>query len=502
MKMSDAFLRALHELKMKVDAGHGRQEEKEDNMPQTKAPEPARPNERENYAKFEKLFPQIISGEYSYLRLEAGGGMMPLSIERIFDDRISIMHAYTTNGDLCYDPNVVVEADADARTLKACSFEQSIPPVYQDVYDEGGNADAGMRDDIGEFLSTWLDNIDGQGYMPIRAIMEKDGESTEVLFDDDGNPAAPVMETEPEAEDAYPDPAIGLSERDLYGYSEQDMLPLLQERALELYDSGHTVYLLYSDNTEAVAIARSDIEAHDGIFGMEAGDWAAIRERERASRETVEDEGAREAELLYGHGDRFGIYQLKPDEELRPYRFASMEELEKNGLAPDRDNYALVYSASLNENDTPGSIFERFNIDRPEDFTGHSLSVSDVIVIKRDDSVTSSYTDSYGFAELPGFLGGETSPQQNGQTYSHDGNTPEMASGPTTVAELEARVKVGEQISLSDLADALRREHQEPHRAASKDKPSMLAQLREYQEKTHADEKRRPERGHDNERGI
>jgi hypothetical protein len=73
--------------------------------------------------------------------------------------------------------------------------------------------------------------------------------------------------------DIIPDTAIGISERDLYGYTYADMLPLTTDRAVELFNRGFAVYLLYSDNTESMAFDVSEIEAHDGIFGIERGEW-------------------------------------------------------------------------------------------------------------------------------------------------------------------------------------------------------------------------------------
>ena len=73
-------------------------------------------------------------------------------------------------------------------------------------------------------------------------------------------------------------------------------------------------------------------------------------------------------------------------------------------LGIDRDTRNNVNAAPWMPTITLDNILERFNIDRPEDFRGHSLSVSDVIVINRGAKITAYYVDSFGFQELPEFV--------------------------------------------------------------------------------------------------
>ncbi|AOT68757.1 YodL domain-containing protein [Geosporobacter ferrireducens] len=227
--------------------------------------------------------------------------------------------------------------------------------------------------------------------------------------------AAPHQEqdapVEPETDDFLPDPAIELSERDLYGYTDPSMLPLLKDRALALYDADHTVYMLYPDNTEAMVFERDEIAGHDGIFGIEAGEWQASREHAMLKDASRNSEASREAGLLYGDRDCFGIFQLKGGEELHFHRFTPLEQLKKDGLTVDRANYELVYVAPLPPEDTLEGIFEKFNLHHPADFRGHSLSVSDVVSLQRNGGITSHYVDSFGFKELPAFLGNEKQPE-------------------------------------------------------------------------------------------
>jgi hypothetical protein len=219
---------------------------------------------------------------------------------------------------------------------------------------------------------------------------------------------------EPEVE-IMPDPAIGLSERDLYGYKAVEVLPLLKDRALEMFDTDFTVYLLYPDNTEAMAFEREEILNHDGIFGIEAAEWLASKEYAALVTDLSSGEAAKEAELISGVKNLYGIYQLKGGEETRDFRFSSFESLQKRGIGVDRSNYELVYTGELDIRNTLinlNKLYDTFNHNRPEDFSGHSPSISDVIVLQWRGIVTSHYVDRFGFEQLPSFLGVETLREQ------------------------------------------------------------------------------------------
>ena len=88
--------------------------------------------------------------------------------------------------------------------------------------------------------------------------------------------------------------------------------------------------------------------------------------------------------------DTFNIYQLKGGDALHYHHFTGLDQLKKEGLKVEFENYEKVYSGPWTRGDKLEGIYERFNIDRPEDFTGHSLSVSDVVVLHRGGKDTSS----------------------------------------------------------------------------------------------------------------
>ena len=110
------------------------------------------------------------------------------------------------------------------------------------------------------------------------------------------------------------------------------------------------------------------------------------------------------AQARAAQGDTFSIYQLKPGDSTRDYRFEPLDTIRNNGLSVKPENYELVYEAPLTEKDNLESIYTRFNVDRPADFTGHSLSVSDIVVLHQNGKDTAHYCDRTGFSEVPEFL--------------------------------------------------------------------------------------------------
>ena len=102
--------------------------------------------------------------------------------------------------------------------------------------------------------------------------------------------------------------------------------------------------------------------------------------------------------------DTFTIYQLKRGDETRDLRFEPLDRLTAAGYSVDKANYDLIYSAPLTPDMTLGRIWEVFNTDHPKDFKGHSLSISDVVVLHQNGQDTAHYVDSYGYMEIPQFL--------------------------------------------------------------------------------------------------
>ena len=118
----------------------------------------------------------------------------------------------------------------------------------------------------------------------------------------------------------------------------------------------------------------------------------------------------------------FEIYQLKNDEKLHYHRFTDYETLHKEGNSVEAENYIQVYRDTLSSGTTLEDIFTRFNIDHPVDFTGHSLSVSDIIVVHDNGDTAAYYVDSFGFKKVPEFLKLEQK-AENVATNNNEGTT-------------------------------------------------------------------------------
>ena len=188
--------------------------------------------------------------------------------------------------------------------------------------------------------------------------IEKTRELAEHIYaqEVDGNQDVALAMIDAEAEiDALPDSMVGVSEMQEYGYTWNEMFPLTQERAIELFDHDLPVYLLHTDGSETTVSDRKQITEHDGMCGIEKGDWLNERKLQMMQEELSESDSNREAQLLYGNTDKYGIYQLKDDPELDKFRFEGTESLKRMGITKDNfdavlpENYKLVYMGELTE---------------------------------------------------------------------------------------------------------------------------------------------------------
>ena len=212
-----------------------------------------------------------------------------------------------------------------------------------------------------------------------------------------------------------------------------------------------------------------------GLYALPVSDAVLQRAEKTLAERTKAQEPDR---------DSFSIYQLKRGDETRDLRFEPYDRLTAAGHTVDPANYDLIYSAPLAPGTSLEAIFTRFNIDHPKDFKGHSLSVSDVVVLHQNGQDTAHYVDSIGYRQTPEFLQPqnylkhvEDIVEQNDNNF--DGiinNTPQTPS----VGELEQKAKAGEPISLIDLANAI---HADKERD-KEEKPSIRAQLRAAKEQT------------------
>ena len=221
--------------------------------------------------------------------------------------------------------------------------------------------------------------------------------------------ARKVQEEEPvqAPDNGYmPDPSMSIEAMNAYGYTDSDMLPLSKERALELFERDVPIYMLYDGNTEAMAFEAEDIVLFSGCFGITREDWDAIKDEvPPMDLEIIKQK--REQAFLESSGDTYAIYQLKRDDATADIRFMNSEYLQKKGIEPQYENYELVYTGALNREGNQieklEDLYRIFNIEHPQDFTGHSLSISDIVALKQAGVVSYHYVDSIGYKELTNF---------------------------------------------------------------------------------------------------
>ena len=180
---------------------------------------------------------------------------------------------------------------------------------------------------------------------------------------------------------------------DEYVHPDFPLTVINREQALRLYDEGKQIYLVRISPWPILVTAREEIERGSDTFQIAIADLE--QERNMTEQENV---------LLYGSEKQLGIYQITARDPEHDYRFMGLDYVEKKGITVTRADYDLIYAAPLTDMDTLDGIYERFNIQRPADFTGHSLSVSDVVVLNDGSTVKAYYVDSIGFAELPEFF--------------------------------------------------------------------------------------------------
>lgn len=303
--------------------------------------------------------------------------------------------------------------------------------------------------------------------------------------------AAPETTMLPDAPEQHldeypmPDPTLTQDDLEKCGYMDGDLLPLSKERAYELMERDLTVYIVQQGENPAMAFDTTDLDAHDGIFAVTREEWEESSVFDAKVKERMDHQQEREQAFLGHKGDCFAIYQVKHTDELRDIRYEGLEWIKSIGRTVQRDNYDLVYTAPLVPSDLKGSVLDnleyRFNNEHPADYRHPSMSVSDIVAIKRDGKVSCHYCDSFGFAEVPGFL--PDNPLKNAEMAVEDDygmidGILNNGSKEPTVARLEQQVRSGQSISLMDLAAAAHREDRDK-------KKSVVEQLKSHPKTEH-----------------
>ena len=303
--------------------------------------------------------------------------------------------------------------------------------------------------------------------------------------------AAPETTQLPDAPEQHldeypmPDPTLTQDDLEKCGYLDGDLLPLSKERAYELMERDLTIYIIQQGENPAMAFDAADLDAHDGIFAVTREEWEESPAFDAQVKERMDHQQEREQAFLDHKGDCFAIYQVKHTDELRDIRYEGLEWIKSIGQTVQRDNYDLVYTAPLAPGDLKGSVLDnleyRFNNEHPADYRHPSMSVSDIVAIKRDGKVSCHYCDSFGFAEVPGFL--PDNPLKNAEMAVEDDygmidGILNNGSKEPTVAQLEQQARSGQPISLMDLAAAAHREDRDK-------KKSVVEQLKSQPKPEH-----------------
>ena len=187
------------------------------------------------------------------------------------------------------------------------------------------------------------------------------------------------------------------------GQTQEDYLPSEIEKFKDAtgyeefldFDPAEVKAALEDPNRSRVDEMLAAAEKAEREYMAEAAAYAQIPADIVAQARAVQDQAAENS---------FSIYQLKGGNETLDYRFEPLDSIHRNGLSVKPENYELVYEAPLTTKDNLESIYTRFNVDRPADFTGHSLSVSDIVVLHQGGKDTAHYCDRAGFSEVPEFL--------------------------------------------------------------------------------------------------
>ena len=189
-----------------------------------------------------------------------------------------------------------------------------------------------------------------------------------------------------------------------FGAFQEPMSVIEQEEALKLYDAGADIYLITNFSSPMYVTERMEIERGPEHYQMSMTELERFRNLEWEMQKYPQIQSLKEANLLLGTRQTFGIYQIKDDSPGENYAFMNMSFIESHGMQIKKEDYKLVYVGEFLGNMSLDDIFERFNIDRPKDFRGHSLSVSDIVVLNDGEKVTAHFVDSISFEQLDSFL--------------------------------------------------------------------------------------------------
>ena len=279
-------------------------------LPTDTAEQPAPPpvkgktTAHKNFRRFQELFPEIVSGQYEYLRLEAGEAYYPLVIHHKYGSHYCMEHYYMQNGDRMYDPYMDFQIDKEAGTLRAFSYENSGIGVYNEA-DPDDPAHEKKINGFNKFFATWLNNIRSQGYEPVRASMMVNDEEVDV----DLRPAAEAI---PVVEEEQPEQlsllSLEKSTEDLLVERVMQKGPLTAGKKEQIYEFAQT----HPTGSEFTAFLKK-LYGYEGFSGDEMGVKYAMFNSEGVTIEWQDKQGeTQETKLSWARAA--GVVQRLVDE--------------------------------------------------------------------------------------------------------------------------------------------------------------------------------------------
>ena len=257
-----------------------------------------------NFRRFQELFPEIVSGQYEYLRLEAGEAYYPLVIHHKYGSHYCMEHYYMQNGDRMYDPYMDFQIDKEAGTLRAFSYENSGIGVYNEA-DPDDPAYEKAINGFNSFFATWLNNIRSQGYEPVRASMMVNDEEVDV----DLRPAAEAV---PVVEEEQPEQlsllSLEKSTEDLLVERVMQRGPLTAGKKEQIYEFAQT----HPTGSEFTTFLKK-LYGYEGFSGDEMGVKYAMFNSEGVTIEWQDEQGeTQETKLSWARAA--GVVQRLVDE--------------------------------------------------------------------------------------------------------------------------------------------------------------------------------------------
>lgn len=389
-------------------------------------PEPVQASMRDRREQFGIDLGQVMKSYYEKYPLQYETDMLTNSSPAYIIHQIEI--GYTTQLEFCFGQLAEQpEFSRHADTFRARLAE--LEPLQASEFDLGFGH-------LGNGLIVWnrLEEIDGDYVklahisqdrtieyyhtsLPeeVKAQIEKAARASELtvsatqdtpVFSTPAEPEPAPEEKQSDISEALPLPIPDISvtpeqRSEFRSDATRSLMPLNRDSALELYHQDQTIYMVDSQGEPLLVLDEQEIIQSNGMFGIDRDEWLESVAFEQMTAELANTEASMEAHLLYGRGDKYGIYQIEDFADTK-YAFRSLEEA---GNMLDYKDYTLKYMGELPPGMTLDDLYAKHNMDdRPAGQSMRSMSMSDIVVLKQDGNITAHYCDERSFEKVPQFL--------------------------------------------------------------------------------------------------